>query len=323
MIFFGISANAYTTVYVSGNNEHLVSKSVETNKALLGTSNISLFNAIILEQKQINSYIKMYAPDGRTIDVKIIEKDAYINVGWYEVPVMVVYAADGRTLVIPKDELDAYINVGWYENQSDIPSSANGKLVALTFDDGPSKYTTQILDCLEANGAKATFFVVGTNVNANPSILSRANDLGMEIGNHTMNHKNLKTLSADGIRSELNSASAAISNIIGKKPSVIRPPYGNYNSTVSSVADGPLILWSIDTLDWKTKNADSTVNSVLNNVKDGSVVLMHDLYSQSAQAAVRIIPELISRGYKLVTISELAAAKGVSFQNGKAYSSFK
>ena len=81
-------------------------------------------------------------------------------------------------------------------------------------------------------------------------------------------------------------------------------------------------MWSVDTLDWKTRNADSTVNAILKNVKDGSVVLMHDLYSQSAEAAVRAIPELISRGYKLVTISELAESKGVSLENGKAYSSF-
>ena len=138
-----------------------------------------------------------------------------------------------------------------------------------------------------------------------------------------MNHKNLKKLEADGVKAELKDASDAIVAVTGEKPTLIRPPYGNYNSTVSSVADAPLIMWSVDTLDWKTKNIDSTVNAVLNNVKDGSIVLMHDLYSQSAEAAVRVIPELKARGYQLVTVSELAQAKGINLENGKAYSSIK
>ena len=269
--------------------------------------------------------IVMYAPDGRTLDVVKSEVEAYINVGWFDAPVMTVYAEDGRTLDIKKSELSAYLDAGWYKSPADFPkkASADTKMVALTFDDGPSKFSSKILDCLETNNAKATFFVVGYNINAHASVLKRAHSLGMEIGNHTMNHKNLKTLGADGIKSELRQASDAILSVTGAGPTLIRPPYGNYNSTVSSVADAPLIMWSIDTLDWKTRNADSTVNSILNNVKDGSVVLMHDLYSQSAEAAVRVIPELISRGYKLVTVSELARAKGISMENGKAYSSFK
>lgn len=267
----------------------------------------------------------LYAPDGRTITVALAEVEAYKNVGWYTEPMTTVFAADGRTLDIPVREKEAYLNVGWYQSLADIPKTypQGTKMVALTFDDGPSKHTSKILDCLAANNAKATFFVVGYNVNTYASVLERAASLGMEIGNHTMNHKNLKTLGADGVRAELKTASDAIVSITGARPTLIRPPYGNYNSTVSSVADAPLILWSVDTLDWKTRNADSTVSSILNNVKDGSIVLMHDLYSQSAEAAVRVIPELIARGYKLVTVSELAQAKGIALANGKAYSAFR
>ncbi len=263
----------------------------------------------------------MYAADGRTLAVKNSEIELYKTVGWYTVPVMTVFAEDGRTLVISKDELEAYKNVGWYESPQDFPKSKR-PMVALTFDDGPSPQTERILDCLERHGAKATFFVIGRSVNTYPAVVKRAYDMGMEIGNHTMTHPKLTTLSSSSIKSQFDQTRTAIFSATGAYPTLIRPPYGSYNSTVSSVSNAPLILWSIDTLDWKTRNADKTVASVLNNVKDGSVVLMHDLYAPTADAAIRIIPELIARGYSLVTVSELAEAKGYKMQNGKAYNSF-
>lgn len=341
----GVSAGAMTRIYYPDGSDRLVGQSaVETetkhggklvpikkqNEAPPATKkspvpeNTKAPEPTPTPEPEPVELVTMYAPDGRTIDVCESEMQDYKEVGWYEEPVMTVYATDGRTLDIKKTELDSYLDAGWYQSPADFPKKAptGAKMVALTFDDGPSKFTPKILDCLEANNAKATFFVVGYNIKPHSSVLKRAYDLGMEIGNHTMNHKNLKTLGADGVKAELKDVSDAIAAVTGAKPALIRPPYGNYNSTVSSLAGAPLIMWSVDTLDWKTRNADSTVNAILKNVKNGSVVLMHDLYSQSAEAAVRAIPELISRGYKLVTISELAEAKGVSLENGKAYSSF-
>jgi len=264
----------------------------------------------------------MYAADGRTLDVLVREIATYENVGWYIEPVTMMYAVDGRTLYVLNSEIEAYKNVGWYLSPADFPIS-DIPMVALTFDDGPSAQTARILDCLAAHNAKATFFVVGNCVTARPDVVKRAYEMGMEIGNHTMTHPNLKKLSAAGIKSELSRATNAIVSATGAAPTLLRPPYGSYNSTVSSVAGMPLILWSIDTLDWKTRNADNTVNVVLNEIKDGSIVLMHDLYSQTADAAVRLIPELIARGYRLVTVSELAQYKGTLLQNGKAYSTIK
>ena len=348
-ICFAVGADALTRIYYPDGSEKLVGKSLIQMETRRGGSltpflpetpeekepiitmyaadgrTLDVIQSEVELYKTVGWYTEpvfiMYAADGRTLDVVQSEVELYKTVGWYTEPVVTMYAEDGRTLPVIQSEVELYKTVGWYISPADFPR--NQKLVALTFDDGPSKFTPQILDCLAAHNAKATFFVVGTNTNANPAIVKRAYDMGMEIGNHTMHHKNLKTLGAEGIRSELNSASSAILAACGKRPTLIRPPYGNYNRTVSSVADGPLILWSIDTLDWKTRNADKTVQSILSNVKDGSIILMHDLYSQSAEAADRVIPELIFRGYKLVTVSELAAAKGVNMQNGKNYSSFR
>ncbi len=265
----------------------------------------------------------MYAQDGRTLPVKTSEMTLYESVGWYREPVTLMYAPDGRTRLTLQSEIETYKNVGWYLSPDDIPAHLRPKLVAITYDDGPSSQTPRILDCLEKYGAKATFFVVGRNINKYPNALKRASSLGMEIGNHTANHPKLTSLSASGIKSEVSATDEAVISVTGVRPTLLRPPYGSYNSTVSSVAGKPLILWSIDTLDWKTRNADSTVKEVLENVKDGSIILMHDLYSQTAEATERLVPELIKRGFKLVTVSELANAKGVSMVAGKSYGSIK
>jgi len=144
---------------------------------------------------------------------------------------------------------------------------------------------------------------------------------GSEIGNHTYSHHNLSSLSASEIRSEIARTDQLIFNLTGEYPALIRPPEGSYNSTVLNTVDRPLVLWSIDTRDWKTRSASSTITSVLNNVKDGDIILMHSLYPSTAAACETIIPELIARGYQIVTVSELMTARGVSADAGKVISS--
>ncbi len=266
----------------------------------------------------------VYTLDGRSLVVKQTDVDGYIKNGWYKEPHIIVYAKDGNAKIIKKSELLAYQKDGWalHHPESAEASDASAPMVALTFDDGPSLVTNRILDCLNQYGAKATFFVVGKNVKARPEIVKRAYNSGMEIGNHTMSHPNLKTLGAESITAQLSGASDVIYSAIGTRPLLLRPPYGNYNKTVSDVCGMPMILWSIDTLDWKTRNAESTVNAVLSEVKDGSVILMHDLYDATAAATEQIVPALIERGYRLVTVSELARAKGCTMTTGQAYRSF-
>lgn len=196
------------------------------------------------------------------------------------------------------------------------------KAVALTFDDGPGSFTGRLLDCLERNNAKATFFMVGTEINSFPDEVKRMSELGCELGNHTYDHTDLTTLSADEITSEISRVDEKLVELTGQGASVVRPPYGSINDTVKATIGTPMILWSIDTLDWKTEDVESTVEEVMNNVKDGSVILMHDIYSTSVDAAEILIPQLIEEGYQLVTVHELAALHNTELSAGIAYGEF-
>lgn len=138
-------------------------------------------------------------------------------------------------------------------------------MIALTFDDGPSDFTDRLLDCLEANNAKATFFLVGQEIEYFQEPLSRMEELGCEIGNHSFDHADLATLSAEDVTSQLSRTDEEIQNLVGHSATVVRPPYGSFNDTVAGIAARPLIMWSVDTLDWETQNADSTVQNVMDN----------------------------------------------------------
>ena len=186
-------------------------------------------------------------------------------------------------------------------------------MIALTFDDGPAAPDNRILAALEAVGGRATFFMVGQNVKGHPDIIRRMMADGCELGNHSWSHPQLNKLSAGEVRSQINRTNDAIAAVAGHGATVMRCPYGATGGSVKSVLGDmgyASILWSIDTLDWKTRNASSTVSSVLNNVKDGDIILMHSLYGATAEAVETMVPELVRRGYQLVTVSELAAARG-------------
>lgn len=198
-------------------------------------------------------------------------------------------------------------------------------MVALTFDDGPSGVTSRILDSLEAYGARATFYMVGNRMNGYQDTIRRMVALGCETGSHTWNHTYLTRFSAEGLHSNLNQFDVTLHSITGSRSTTMRPPGGFINSTSKQALASygvPAVMWSIDTLDWKTRNAQSTINTVLTQVRDGDIILMHDLYSATADAAAVLIPELINRGYQLVTISELASCRG-GMQPGQVYHSFR
>lgn len=283
-----------------------------------------------IEMAQLDEHLKnnwflwpvvtIYREDGATSVVYESDAETHLANGWYLYPVTTIYAPYGRTSVVYTADVNTHLENGWYLSPEDFPKKE--KAVALTYDDGPSRFTPQILDCLEKYGAKATFFVVGRSVNAYPNTLRRAFDLGMEIGNHTMNHSRLTSISLSSVSAEINSTAQAVQNITGTPPKLVRPPYGSYNKSVMSTAGLPFILWSIDTLDWKTRNAEKTINAVLNDVSDGDIILMHDLYLPTVQATKVLVPALLERGFDLVTVSELAERKNVNLDSG-AFRQFK
>lgn len=198
----------------------------------------------------------------------------------------------------------------------------NAPMVALTFDDGPyAPVGNRIMDCAEQYGGRVTFYVVGNRVNSYKSEIQRMYANGHEIGNHTQDHKYLQKLGPQEIRQQVEACNQAVAAITGEAPKTVRLPGGGKNSTVLANISQPIVLWDVDTLDWKTRNAASSVQTVLNQVKDGSVVLMHELYNASGDAAVTIIPALVERGYQLVTVSELAQFRG-GLAGGTVYYSF-
>lgn len=187
----------------------------------------------------------------------------------------------------------------------------NGPMIALTFDDGPyPKVTGHILDVLEKNGVCATFFVLGSRIEGHEDMLTRMDELGCEIGNHSFSHADLTRLSKADCQRELSDTDAEIRRVTGHEASVVRPPYGYYNKTVMSAAERPLILWTVDTNDWRGKAPGEIADYVIQQAKEGSVILMHDQQTQTADAMEMIIPTLIEEGFRFVTVSELIRLTG-------------
>lgn len=222
---------------------------------------------------------------------------------------------------------NGYMQTGWvtkgtqdYYFNDDGSYNAEKKrpMIALTFDDGPGEYTSELLDCLEENNAHATFFMLGQNVELYPDDVKRMLKLGCEIGNHSWDHKNMFELDIDSVVKQFNDADQALIDACGQASTVVRAPYGNANEEIMNAVGKPFFMWSLDSLDWSYKDVDLDYKSIMEDnasvLKDGTIILMHDIHEPSVKAAERIIPELINMGFKLVTVSEMAEAKNVTLQ---------
>ncbi len=203
------------------------------------------------------------------------------------------------------------------------PGTGSTKMIALTFDDGPGKNTGKILAQLKKYKAHATFFVVGPNAERYPKTLKAIMAAGCEIGNHSYHHSKLGNAAKDEIQEEISSVNKIVKDTTGKSIQLLRPPYGDVGDSLRQNAGMPMILWSIDSLDWKTRDTEKTIDCIMENAQDGDIVLMHDIHDETVAAAIELIPMLEEEGFQLVTVSELASAKGEILQNGIAYGSIK
>lgn len=203
-----------------------------------------------------------------------------------------------------------------------LESVKDKKLMAITFDDGPSHNTTRLLDELKKRDARVTFFVLGNRVNQFQEQVRRAYSEGHLVASHTYSHLNLIKLPDAALTNEISRANEEIEKITGDKPLYLRPPYGSTNAKVKQVADMYTILWNVDTLDWKHRNADTVYQNIMNHAKDGAIVLLHDLYATSVDGALKAIDALQEQGYAFVTVEEMIKLRGITLDKTKAYASF-
>lgn len=201
----------------------------------------------------------------------------------------------------PNEQLDSDKDI----EESILPKK---KRVALTFDDGPHNTNTlKILELLDKYNAKATFFMLGNRVDFYPNIAKEIVARGHEPGNHTWSHKDLTTLSKEDINLEIERTNKAIQKATGKEPTVYRPPYGSINNQVREAVNMPPILWTVDTEDWKSRDANKVLKEVQKAVKDDSIILMHDIHNSTVEAVELVLKFLAKEGYECVTVSELNA----------------
>ena len=219
---------------------------------------------------------------------------------------------------------NGYMQTGWvskgvndyyFNDDGSYDPTQKRPMLALTFDDGPGEYTQELLDCLEENNAHATFFMLGQNVSVYPDAPKRMLEIGCEIGSHSWDPTQLTTMVLDAVAKQFSDTDNALIEACGQAASVARAPYGDGNTDIYNTVAKPFFMWSLDTEDWRLMDADADYDAVMNgDLTDGSIILMHDIHQPSVQAAIRFIPELVAKGYKLVTVSEMAEAKNVDLQ---------
>lgn len=197
------------------------------------------------------------------------------------------------------------------------------KLIALTFDDGPSSVNTPVLlDGLAQRGVHATFFLVGSMAADNHDLVRRMVAEGHQIGLHTYDHSSsqgLVGLSESQFRAQVDTTRDLLTALTDQTSFVFRPPYGFVDHSVRLWADAPIILWSVDTEDWRDQNVERITQHIVSHAEDGAIILLHDIFSTSVESALKAVDILMDQGYRFVTVDELFAAKGTDLLDGEVY----
>ena len=200
-----------------------------------------------------------------------------------------------------------------------IPIDPDRPMVALTFDDGPSNHTLDILDTLSHYRSRATFFVLGSLIEGHQEIIRLAHDRGNEILGHSWSHVNFNRSSRSQVISEITRTYNAITDVVGEAPRLYRPPYGSANAEVIDISEElgfSIINWNQDPFDWRTTDEDEIYDSIMEEVRHRSIIVLHDTRGSTARAMERVIPSLIERGYQLVTVSEMFYYLGEQLEPG-------
>lgn len=193
-------------------------------------------------------------------------------------------------------------------------------LVAITFDDGPRSDTTaRLLDELALREVQATFFLVGERIPGNEELIRRMAREGHQVGVHSYSHIRLTALSQKDFDFEVGKTRAQLSAILGESGFWLRPPYGIIDDSVQKWAGSPIILWSVDPEDWKDRDTQRIVGEVLSRVKSGDIILFHDIYDSSVDAAVQVVDTLLSQGYCFCTVEQLLSSTGTACEDGRLY----
>lgn len=194
------------------------------------------------------------------------------------------------------------------------------KYVALTFDDGPSSFTEEIIDLLQKYDYNATFFVLGNKLNLNyKDILKKSIKNGNEIGVHGYSHRSFTKMRQATMEEEITKTKKYIKNLTGYESTLVRPPYGNITKTIKNYNLGPYILWNNDTLDWKLRDANKISSRLINSIEDKSIILMHDTYLTTFKALEIILPYLKENNYVVTTVSKIYELNGITLENNKSY----
>lgn len=287
------------------------------------SNKIENIKVIVKDEKAFKKDVK------RLLDLKYpkyISKGIDVYNGVYDIkPNKIIAYYDDASITINNNEIKDLMKYTMvydseYTNEEFKPDP-NKKTIAFSFDDGPSEYDKSIIDALKEYHATATFFLVGNRINAFADAVKYMDENKMEVGNHSYDHAYLPRLSEEEILNQINSTNNEYKNITGKDMGLIRPPYGAINSKVKNTLDKPLILWNIDTLDWQSKNTDMVYESIINDVKDGDIILMHSLYPTTRDAVIKVLPVLYEMGYQVVDVSTLMSMKNVPLEAHKAYRS--
>lgn len=252
-------------------------------------------------------------------------------------PYQVASWADGQiNITIPYEDINKYLKEEYRDstkdetvvkevpNIRDLSQFKDKKLIAFTFDDGPSSNNTNLLlDNLDKYNARVTFFVLGSRVDSNKEVIKRAYLQGNDIGSHTYNHRNLNLLNDSEVISEVEKTNDKIKEIIGVKPTLLRPPYGNLTNHRKELVNMHTILWDIDPLDWKYKNKSRVADEIIEHAHDGAIILLHDIYKSSVDGALLAMEELEKQGYAFVTITEMAQLRGIDLDYQTSYFNMK